>query len=29
VIAIVNFAGEVVHATLDPRVKMKPAPAPA
>jgi peptide/nickel transport system permease protein len=29
VIAIVNFAGEVVHASLDPRVKMKPAPAPA
>jgi peptide/nickel transport system permease protein len=29
VIAIVNFLGEVIQAMIDPRVKLRPEPAPA
>jgi peptide/nickel transport system permease protein len=29
VIVIVNFAGEVIQAMIDPRVQLQPAPQPA
>jgi ABC-type dipeptide/oligopeptide/nickel transport system permease component len=29
IIVIVNFAGEVIQAAIDPRVKLRPEPAPA